>query len=504
MTTEQLPHAEQLPKMSVDTDVSGVINPPPAQTTAGRAYRWSFISLAVRVVVQAVSGIVIARQIGPEKFGSGMLIVSIYGVASALVQAGVNGSLVIRRLIPRGYFLGTVAINTVVGIVTAAAMVFAGLLSNDSSMRIGFLVAAAGCLVQIVTGPALALSIRGLRFNRISLGEITGAIVGTTVAIAISSTSGSLVSLPIQMVLIDVGICVFVARSLFSTPEPLSEVKSTDVGYKYGAQSAANNVVSTGARNADNYLVAGFLGHTALGLYVLAYRLMMLPIQNISMVLTRVLVPRLRHLAAEASSVVGEIRKLSLAIALPVGAITGASVPLIPHLMTLVFGHQYAGAIAPTQILLLAAFPQCCSNVASCVLAATGRARTQLILTSIGLGFAVLAVIIGQAWGIKGVTAVYALLSVVLAVLSVRALKQYELSPAAPFLEALRYYLIVAAGSAAIAVVFRLVTPDLGLLPTMAELGLAAIVGGLAAQLTYPRAAKTSVAFWRSVAQGQT
>lgn len=484
------------------TPPSAEPTPPNLATSGGRAYRWSFVSLAVRVALQAVSGIVIAKQIGPGGFGSGMLVVSIYGVVSSLVLQGANGTLIIRRVVPRRMFAGILGIDAALGVVATTGFVLSGLLAS-STMRISLLTAAAGCAVQVVSGPGLAMSTRGLRFGRISAAEVFGAVVGTSIALVVSTQSGSFVALPLQMVVIDVCVCLVVSRSLFAAPATLAELASADVGYRYGLQTAGNQLASTGARNADNYLVAAFLGHTALGMYVLAYRLMMMPIQNISMVLTRVLVPRLRHLAGEPGMIAVEVRRLLLAIALPVGAMTGAVLPFVSDLLTGTFGQQYGGAIRPTEVLLLATFPQCCVNVCSCVLAATGHGRRQLRLTTTGLLFAVLAVVVGFPWGISGVTIVYALLSVMLAVMAVLSLSRLELTPVAPFAEALRYFLLVAALGAAGSLVWRSVAPTTSLAGGLAQVLYAAMAGVVLASLLLSRSSRTSLSFWRSVVQGR-
>jgi O-antigen/teichoic acid export membrane protein len=477
--------------------------PPGVRSSGSKAYRWSFISLAMRVGLQAISGIVIARQIGPGRFGTGILIVSIYGVVSGIIMQGANGTLLIRSKIPRKLFRGIVLIDLGLGLAGATGCLTVAALSHSSPIRWGFIIAALGCTIQIIAGPALALTARSLHFKRIAMGEIGGALIGTSVGITVSSTSHSLLSLPLQMVLIDVGIFLAVVWSLFAAPHPITASQETDVGYAYALQMTANMGASTGARNADNYLVAAFLGHAALGEYVLAYRLMMLPVQNIAMVLTRVLIPRLRHLAADAAAVKAEVRKLLLAVVLVVGASTGAALPFIHDLMIMVFGKPYEGAIRPTEALLLASLPQCCVNVASCVLSASGKGRTQLRLTTTALAFAILAVLIGNPWGITGVTITYALLSLVLLGTAAVAVDRNTRVSGWVFAEAVGYYALVTAAAAAFSWGAKTVLPTLSI-PSIIGLVLAGcLFGGLLAFLVQPTRSRTAVGFWWALVIGR-
>jgi len=50
-------------------------------------------------------------------------------------------------------------------------------------------------------------------------------------------------------------------------------------------------IINYFARNADNFLIGKFIGSSALGIYSVAYKIMLYPLQNVSRVIVRVLFP---------------------------------------------------------------------------------------------------------------------------------------------------------------------------------------------------------------------
>ena len=466
-----------------------------------RAYRYSFISLGARVVLQAVSGIVIARELGPRLFGLGILVVSFYTVVSSFVLQGANGPLIVRSLVSRAFLRRTAVVDLGLAGLAGSGLVLAGLLWDGGGWagRVGLLVAAGGCLVQGVSGPAVALSARGLRFDRIARGEVLGALCGAGTGIVIAVTTRSALALPVQAVLVDVVILVAVAPSLRSGRRELARLPGGEPGRRYAVQTGANQLASLGARNVDNYLVAGLLGQVALGVYVLAYRLMMLPIQNIAMVLTRVLVPRLRQIAGDRAQCDAEVRVLLLAVAALTGPATGAALPLTGRLFDLVFGPQWSAAATPTLILLLAAFPQCAVTVCASVLASSGRSREQLMLTVGSLLAAVVAVVTGASAGagVVGVTVAYLAISLVMCGLVVQVTHRTTGLARSTVVDALGFHVLgaaVAAGAAA----------GLGAVVTgnsSAALVYAAAVGvgAVGARLVSPARSRSAFGFWRGL-----
>ncbi len=404
-------------------------------------------------MLQALSGVLIARSVSPASFGYGMLVVSIYAVTSSVVLQGANGPLVVRSTISRRFLRRTCAVNAGLGVLCSLGLVLVAYFWDFAApTRTGMFVIAAGSLVLGVGGAGRFLAARTLNFKRLAAGEITGTVLGTSCAVALArATADASVALPLQVVAVDIVGLLTVSVLIF---RPRVELPTSgtvkEAGAGYAIQTASNQFFSIGSRNLPNWIIAAVLGSSLLGLYSLAYRLMMLPIQNVAMVLGRVLIPRLRRMGGDLAAIDREVLALLAAITIVVGPLTGAILPQLGVLIDVAFGARWHAAAAPTAFLLLAVFPQCSSTISSSILASRGFASDQLRLTFAQLSTAVVFTVLGTFWGIDGVAASVAVGLIALAVYAVHLVTRRTGISAQAYLVCLRLYLVAALTAAAV------------------------------------------------------
>ena len=470
---------------------------------AASAYGWSFISLGVRTAVQAISGVLIARAVSPSSFGLGMLIVSFYLVVSSVVLQGANGPLIVRARIGRRVLRNTLLADFSLAVTSAAILLIGGIVFSDGgSTWLALVVVAIGCLLLGIGGPGRAIASRELAFKRTALGEIGGALVGGTIAVVLAiMTSNATVALPLQIVLVDAAGIIATCALLFRPiPDLPASASTQDAGVRYAVQTAGNQLASMGSRNADNWIVSALLGAQALGIYGLAYRLMMLPVQNVAMVLGRVLLPRLRRLGSNIVAIQREIVSVSAAVALIVGPFSGALLPHTRDVVISLFGARWAAAAVPTAALLIAVFPQCCSTLGSQTLASRGFGGEQLRMTLAQLVGALAATAIGSHWGVSGVAVALAISFTLLSVLMIMMVQVRTGISARSFARGGLLYLACAAG----ALVASWAT---GLLFSSAHRGIGALVsvtvgmiaGWIAGRFLLPRTSFSGWNFWYSM-----
>lgn len=466
------------------------------------AYRWSFISLGTRTGLQAISGVLIARAVSPASFGTGMLVVSVYLVASSVVLQGANGPLIVRSRVTRGVLRRVLLADMTLACLAAVALLVAGSVPSFAHARGALAVTAAGCIVLGVGGPGRALASRELAFRRTATGETAGALLGAAVAVVIASrTASAVMALPLQVVLVDLAGLVATVGLLFApVPELPGAPGRPEPGVRYAVQTASNQLASMGSRSFPNWVVAAVLGSHALGIYSLAYRLMMLPVQNVAMVLGRVLLPRLRRMGDDIDAIEREVLAVIAAVALVVGPFSGAVLPHLDALVTVLFGSRWLAAAVPTAALLVAVFPQCCTTLASSVLASRGHGGEQLRMTLMQLLGALAATAIGSRWGVDGVAVALAVSFTGLAAVNVAMVQVRTGVPGRAFgLASLLYAtcaLCAAAGSRGFGLLVGARTGTAGVLAAMA---LGAIVGLGGGCLLLRRTAARGLGFWWSL-----
>ncbi|MCI1647895.1 MAG: lipopolysaccharide biosynthesis protein [Bacteroides sp.] len=113
------------------------------------------------------------------------------------------------------------------------------------------------------------------------------------------------------------------------------------------------NLINYFSRNLDKLLIGRFIGMSPLGYYDKSYRLMLLPLQNITFVITPVMQPVFSSLQNDLYDLAEKYKKvlqLLAYISFPLSVLLFFS---SKELILLFFGNQWEGAIIPFQILSL-------------------------------------------------------------------------------------------------------------------------------------------------------
>jgi PST family polysaccharide transporter len=176
---------------------------------------------------------------------------------------------------------------------------------------------------------------------------------------------------------------------------------------RFGAGLSISNIFNYISRNADNFLIARFVGQAQLGLYDRGYKLMMMPLQQVNAPISRVLLPLLSRLQTD------PVRYRSSYLS----TITGLMAAVQPGLLTAVifapaFVHVLLGpnwdAVVPIFVWLgLAGLHQITTNTLGWLLVSQGRARSLVVLGVCTSVTTVAAFVIGLRYGAVGVAAAY-------------------------------------------------------------------------------------------------
>jgi PST family polysaccharide transporter len=167
------------------------------------------------------------------------------------------------------------------------------------------------------------------------------------------------------------------------------------------------NIFNFFARNADYLLIGRFLGATQLGLYTLAYRIMLYPVQRLTVVVNRVLFPVYSQLQQDPERFRrAYLKTIGMIAAIAFPAMMGLWVVAEP-MVHVVFGSKWQGAVPVLQILVPIGLMQSVGATVGPVYQAKGRTD---LLFRWGLASGILVVaafVIGLRWGIVGVAFAY-------------------------------------------------------------------------------------------------
>jgi O-antigen/teichoic acid export membrane protein len=171
----------------------------------------------------------------------------------------------------------------------------------------------------------------------------------------------------------------------------------------FGGNITGFNIVHYFFRNLDNVLIGKFCGPLALGLYSKAYKIMMLPVEQIRTPLNMVALPALSSLQKEPTMFTRYYSKL-------VSFIAFASMPLVAFLgvcsdniIRLLLGNQWLDASVIFRVMALAAFIQPVAGTRGAVLLSLGQSGRYLKWGVFQSIVTAVSFIIGLRWGVIGV-----------------------------------------------------------------------------------------------------
>ena len=182
--------------------------------------------------------------------------------------------------------------------------------------------------------------------------------------------------------------------------------------FKFSAHMTGFQVVNYFSRNVDYLLIGKFLGAEALGFYTLAYRLMLIPLRNISGVLGKVIFPAFSKIHNDLHRIRNSYVKLVKSISLITFPLMCGLFVITPELTAIFLGSKWQPSVIVIRILCLCGAVQSINTTAGNIILSQGRSDIQLKLGIIGTVFAVLFVSVGLYWGIVGVAISYTICSI--------------------------------------------------------------------------------------------
>ncbi len=224
-----------------------------------------------------------------------------------------------------------------------------------------------------------ALFYKNKQFRFIAIRSLLIQIAGGAAAIAVALLGGGLYALIINPILSSILIFVVSIRRYPQHPSLTSGIQAIRKIFSYSAFQFLFNVINYFSRNLDKLLIGKYMGMSPLGYYEKSYRLMMLPLQNITQVITPVMHPIFsdyqNDLTRLASSYERIIRILAY-IGIPLSVwlfFTAREITLI------IFGHQWMASVPVFRILSLSVGIQIILSSSGSIFQASGDTRSLFV-----------------------------------------------------------------------------------------------------------------------------
>jgi O-antigen/teichoic acid export membrane protein len=302
------------------------------RTLAVRSAGITTISQGLKVVLQVIATVVLARLLTPSEFGI-MTMVTTFSLL--FVNFGLNGftEAVIQRedidhALASSLFWVNLGLCTCLTIIFAACGPLMAWFYHDSRVT-G--VAEATALTIFFTGLSvmhIALLRRGMRFSAVSMNEILAQVSSVVVTIVLAYQGWGYWALVVGAVTLPIVTAASAWAQCQWIPGLPRRTPGTGAMVRFALNIYGYFTVNYFSRNLDNLLIGSFFGSQALGYYKKAFDLAIFPIVQASSPLNAVAVPTLSRLTGDPERYCRYILR-SLSILALLGMGTGACLTLV-------------------------------------------------------------------------------------------------------------------------------------------------------------------------------
>lgn len=398
--------------MSVDQPQSGL------RARAARGVAWSTIDAVGSRLITTVVFIILARMLPPAAFGLVALSLAFVALTRLLVDQGFGAAIIQRDVLSKGHldtaFWTSLVVGTgLAGMLYAAAAPAAAVLDTPDLTP----VLRALSLVIVIGAPsstAAAVLRRNLDFRGLAHRRLLAAAVG-----GVAGVSAAMLGLGVWALVVQALVTVAVSTTTLWVLTPYRPGTSVRWGHFRELFGFSNKVVGISlvnfaSKHADDLLIGGVLGPTALGLYAVAYRLLTIMIEVLTSTITQVVfsafsriqndLPRLRR-------AYGVVTRTGTAVAAPLFLLCAV---LAEDVILTFFGSRWTESIPVMQALSLAGVAQAVATTSNAVLLSVGRAKQALQLSTLHAVVGVVAFVVAVPFGIQAVAIAFTVRAFVL------------------------------------------------------------------------------------------
>jgi len=378
--------------------------------------KWNFASQAGQQATQLLTTVILARLLTPAEFGLVAMATVVIGFVNLFKDLGTSAAIIQNREVTEdllsSVFWANVAVGALGTTVLVAAAPLVAMYYHEPRVTALLRVLALNFVVSALSILQQALFERKLLFRILARVEVAGVVCSAVVGISCAVAG--------------LGVWALVAQSLttvsvvsmllwyFSDWRPRLLFRWQEIRgiCGYSLNIVGFNTFNYFSRNADYLLIGRFLGATSLGIYMLAYRIMLYPLQSITNVISRVMFPAYSQIQDDDARFRSAYLRATRMIALATfPMMIGIWVVAEPFVLS-IFGPKWAPAIPLIKILALVGIAQSIGATVGSIYQAKGRTE---VMFRWGVGSSLLTVIgfgVGLRWGVLGVAVAYALVNV--------------------------------------------------------------------------------------------
>ena len=380
--------------------------------------KWITLANVFKQVLTLISIVILARLLSPEDFGVyAILIVFVtfltmfrdMGTTAVLIHISNPSQLLLSSVFYLNLFIGFI-FSLALSLSASYLSLFFKIPELEEMLQIISLIFIIGSFSIVQK----ALFQKSMNFKYMSIIETSATFLGIFAGIFSAFYGLGVYSLIVQALVtssVDT-LLIWLYSSWYPSREfSLNEIKKI---WKYTVNLSAFQFMNYFSTNSDNFLIGKYLSSSALGVYSLAYKIMLYPLQNISRTLMRVLFPAFSTIKDDNE----KFKKVYLRV---IFFISLVSFPLMIGLIAtadvfvdVLFGDKWDGLATLLIILAPSGMLHSIYTTVGAIFTAKGNTDTQFKLGVVDSLLTVGGFIIGLSYGVNGVAFAYLAVSIIM------------------------------------------------------------------------------------------
>ena len=383
-----------------------------------RGLVWKGVSQTVYQVSRIVVAVVLARLLTPHDYGLAGMVMVVGLFALVFSDLALGAALVQRTRLTDDdrstvfwASLGAGAFFTVAGIALSGPLAsFYG----ESEVKPLFAALSLSFILTSIGSVQTALLTREMAFRKLELRQIAATLCGAIVGISLAfGGAGAWAIIGQQLTAVAVGSALVWTLTDWRPVFRFSMDSLRSLG-GFSGNVFGQRLLYYASRSADGILIGRFLGPTAVGVYAVAYNIILIPFSQIAGPIQQVMFPAFARMQDDRERVAAVwVRTMRLIAAVTMPALLGMIV-VAPDFVSVVLGDKWASAVPVIRILAFVALLQSLQTMNADILQALDKAGTMLRFMVVWFIANLTAFVIGLQWGIVGVAAAYAVVAAVL------------------------------------------------------------------------------------------
>jgi PST family polysaccharide transporter len=342
---------------------------------------WSLASRAASQVIQFASSIALARLIAPEAFGLVGMVATVTAFLGLLVDGGLGIAIVQRTELESENLDGAFVITAGAGALLSVALVlwapavarFYGSAILTDIAR----VSAVGVLLGSLGVVSRALLVRRMQLGALALIDLGTATVSVIASLGLALAGAGVWALVASSVLASGAASALLFAAARWRPR-LASWRTARPLLAVALNLLAFNAINYWARTIDNVLIGAWIGERELGFYIRAYVLMLLPVTELTSVLSSTVVPALARVQGQHAAVkTAYLKAVGVVALVSFPSMVGLSLVSGPFVAVL-FGPNWTGVAPILQVLAIVGALQSIYNPVGWLY--TSQGRTDLVL----------------------------------------------------------------------------------------------------------------------------